>query len=133
MRHSTSRSWRGQKTSAIIQSSETCSCIFSSMRQEAHSIDLSPDHANRHTSIPKSSSIFMTWPKIAMYCMRLANAQLLLSCESKPGSSGACCSATEATSEWVRFRDPIAAGQPLRPVFSRVSMRGFPGTKMWRR
>lgn len=59
-----------------------------------------------------------------MYCMRLANAQLLLNCESKPGSSVACCSAAGATSEWVRFRDPIAAGQPLRPVFSEVSNEG---------
>lgn len=112
----------GQRMLAIIQSSEMYSCmrpLINATRSAA--FDLIPDDANRHTSIPNSSSIFMTSPKMAMYCMRLANAQLLLNCESKPGSSGACCSAAGATSEWVRFRDPIAAGQPLRPVFSEVS------------
>lgn len=105
-------------------------CVVSSMRHEAH-IDLIPDDASRHTSIPNSSSIFMTWPKMAMYCMRLANAQLLLSCESKVGSPGACCSAAGATSEWVRFRDPIAAGQPLRPVFLEVSNEGVHLNGTW--
>ena len=63
-----------------------------------------------HTSIPKSSSIFITFPNMEMYCIKLANSQQFRRRWSKPGSSERCCSGAASTSEWVRFRDTIAAG-----------------------
>lgn len=62
------------------------------------------------TSIPKSSSIFMTLPKIVIYCIRFANSQQFRRRFSKPFSSGRW-SGAPSTSERVRFRDTMAAIQ----------------------
>lgn len=67
----------------------------------------------------------MTLPNMAMYCMRLANSQLLRICCSKPGSSAVCFSGATFASERLRFRVPIAAG-PM-PVKAGGVWRG-----MWR-
>lgn len=53
---------------------------------------------------------------MAMYCIRLAKSHEFLSFDNSPFCSGASCSGTGIASEWLRFRDPIAAGQPSRPV-----------------
>lgn len=68
---------------------------------------------------------------MAMYCMRLANSQLLRICWSRPGSSVGCCTGAAIASERLRFRDPIAAGRPVKAgvLVGEVASRGRSGSQ----
>ena len=109
--HSSSRSYGSQYTSAQMPSEGSCKheSINPIHARQCATPARFQQGANGRTSISNSSSIFMTFPNMAMYCIRLANSQLLLMRWSRPGSSGVCCSVAATASERLRFRDPIAA------------------------
>lgn len=75
---------------------------------EIHQVSISV-----HTSTSKSSSIFMSFPKMVINCMRFANSQQFRRRWSKPGSSGWAgvdgADGAGSTLERERFRETISA------------------------